>query len=222
MSQDNTLQRRSFLPLLNTSQARVLATNWANIAPSRPDVSRPTYLTSLHIPPELWEVAHSAGMARMQLKAWRGQAQHENRGADGARIDTEGVLAELLTASLFGPARDFVTVAPLLAFKPEAGVDLTIYGSRVDVKSIGQGRNACTVNYATHHRKRPDYYLLVRLTRADVADVYLIDAAHLDELKPVRWLQGKPLQEGRWFYLLPLPELEPLEPLPTPELVAVL
>lgn len=60
----------------------------------------------------------------------------------------------------------------------------------------------------------------MRLTRADVADVYMIEAAHLDELKPVKWLQGKPLAEGRWFYLLPLPELEPLQALTTPELVA--
>lgn len=115
----------------------------------------PTYAFSLVIESLHWDVGHACGLSRTLIKKLRGCNAWENRGADDERIDAEGALAEVLVAMLLDKAPN-ITIAPLVAHMPDAGgVDITIDGKRLDVKSIGRQSRSSTSTRSSTPRRTP-------------------------------------------------------------------
>ncbi len=173
------------------------------------------YICSVVLDDALWAVAHNCGQSRTQIKQYRGRRAYEGRGADDARIDAEGALAELVAGFVLEKAG--ATLSPLVAHKPDAGgVDVMLGDKRIDVKSIGQGRVYVNVNCKAHVEKPADRYMLVHLVRADIADIYVVDARAVEGWRQTTFLYGVPLDPRRYYWSarLPagqLPALEPLE-----------
>lgn len=167
--------------------------------------STPTYAFSMAIEPLAWEVGHACGLSRTLIKKLRGRKAHEERGTDDERIDTEGALAEVLIAMLLDKAPS-VTIAPLVAHKPDTGgVDITVDGKRLDVKSIGQAKVFINVNEPQHRDKAAAAYVLVHFARADIADVYVVGCETVATWKLNKFLRGAPLDPRRWYYSMKLP-----------------
>lgn len=162
------------------------------------------YVGSVALEDRLWDAAHACGTSRTLIKKIRGRKDYEARGADDERIDTEGALAEIVMALLLEKAG--AEIAPLVAHKPDSGgVDITLDGKKIDVKSIGQGRLFVNINCRSHVDKPADAYVLVHLVRADVADVYCIAAKGVENWKQNTFLRGSPLDPRRYYYSAKLP-----------------
>jgi hypothetical protein len=167
-----------------------------------------TYAFSLAIEPLAWEAAHAVGLGRTLIKKLRGRQAWEGRGEHDERIDTEGALAEILLSQLLDKAG--ATLAPLVAHKPDfLGVDILLAGKRLDVKSIGQGRASCNINAKQHAAKYADAYLLVRLTRSDVADVFVVSQAGVSSWDHRTEYNRVPMEPGRHYYTGRLPTTLP-------------
>ena len=168
------------------------------------------YVGSVALESRLWDAAHACGTSRTLIKKIRGRKDYEARGADDERIDTEGALAEIVMALLLEKAN--ADIAPLVAHKPDSGgVDITLDGKKLDVKSIGQGRLYVNINCRAHIDKPADAYVLVHLVRADVADIYCVAAKAVEGWKQNTFLRGAPLDPRRYYYSAKLPaELEAL------------
>lgn len=170
-----------------------------------------TYAFSVVIDPRMRDSAHACELCRTLIKKLRGRKAFEDRGAEDERIDTEGALAELLMAMLL--ERAGVEIAPLVAHKPDSGgVDVMIDGKRLDVKSVGQTKRLVNINCRQHTAKAAEAYVLVRLTRSDVADVFVVSRDAGSAMKRVECLRGAPLDPGRYFYSARMPAC--LESLP--------
>lgn len=100
-----------------------------------------------------------------------------------------------------------------MAHKPDSGgVDVVLEGRRLDVKSIGQAKTLVNINCRQHAEKKAAAYVLVRFTRADVADVFVVSHQAVSAMKRVECLRGQPLDPRRYFYSARMPAC--LEPLP--------
>lgn len=169
-----------------------------------------TYAFSLLVLPQHWDIAHACGLSRTLIKKLRGRKAFEDRGTEDERIDTEGALAEILMAMLLEKAG--AQIAPLVAHKPDSGgVDVVLDGRRLDVKSIGQAKTLVNINCRQHAEKFAEAYVLVRFTRADVADVFVVSHDAVTAMKRVECLRGTPLDPRRYFYSARMPtNFEPL------------
>lgn len=168
------------------------------------------YLYSVSIPGSAWDIAHPCGLARTLIKKTRGRKAYEARGSDDERIDTEGCLGEYLAATLLGRAG--AICAPLVAYKPDSsGVDITLEGHGIDVKSVTQARYGVNINQRAHLNKAPAFYLVVRFARGDVADFFLVAAAEVSNWRLNTNNRGVALDPGRYYYSATLPRLEALQ-----------
>lgn len=195
-----------------------------NYAPSRSQLLAATeqvssakgfvYLSSVCVTPEHWAIGHAIGQARMLIKKFRGRKEHENRGDQDERIDTEGALAEFLACSMLQPLGRLVTASPLVAYRPDSqGIDLKVGDRLIDVKSVGQGKDCAFINAEAHARKLPAGYLLCHFARADIADFYLVAHDEVSRWVYVDKLRGQTIPVERHFYRCRLP----YKPLPQPE-----
>lgn len=162
------------------------------------------YAFSLAIEPRHWDAAHACSLSRTLIKKIRGRQDFEARGADDERIDTEGAIAEILMALLLEKAG--ALIAPLVAHKPDSGgVDITLDNKRLDVKSIGKGLELCNINSRQHVDKAIDTYVLVQLTRADVADVFVVSHAGVTSWKQNTFIREAPLDPRRYYFSTRMP-----------------
>lgn len=192
---------RNFVDTNNKKEASAAAQNAVGLT-AAPGIH---YAFSLPITPELWDAAHMVGQARLHIKKIRGRADHEARGADDERIDTEGALAEILAGFVFDHVG--AEIAPLVAIKPDSeGLDITHGDMSLDAKSVGQGRDSICINQHAHNRKAADAYLLVHLVRDDVADVYVASHATVSSWYLATTIKGRPLDPRRYFYISKLPK----------------
>lgn len=116
----------------------------------------------------------------------------------------------------FGPLGHKVQTAPLVSYRPDRkGLDLQIDGRKFDVKTVGQGKNRACINADAHARKLPLGCVLVRFSRADLADLHLVSFDEVSRWTFVDkdWKTGKPLKAEKCCYRWPMPYL----PLPAPE-----
>lgn len=210
VSMSHTLTARNFLSFgvkADSIKAAALLLQSAKV---------PTYAFSVAIDPGHRSAAHACGLARTLIKKVRGRKAHEERGDDDERIDTEGALAEILMALVLEKAPD-VQVAPLVAHKPDAGgVDITLAGQKLDVKSVGQARVFVNINQAQHTDKAAAAYVMVHLVRDDVADVYVVSCEHVAGWRLNTNLRGVALDPRRYYYSMKLPT-GGLEALPVEE-----
>jgi hypothetical protein len=168
----------------------------------------PSYACSVVIEDAHWNAAHAVGLSRTLLKKIRGQEEHERR-EEETRIDTEGALAEILVAFLL--EKSGATIAPLVAYKPDRGVDIVLADKKLDVKSVGQAKAYCNINTSAHTSKAPAAYIVVRFTRSDTADIFVVNAEGVSSWKQNTFAYGKPLDPRRYYYSAKLPtNLEPL------------
>jgi len=204
-----TPTRREFLALGDYKHARRAAELLLQTTEA------PTYAFSIIIGGLAWEAAHACGLSRTLIKKLRGRKEHEGRGDDDERIDTEGALAEILLAHVLDKAPD-VSIAPLVGHKPDSGgVDITLQGHRLDVKSVGQTKTYININEWQHVGKAAAVYVLCHFASPEVADVYVVSAASVAEptWKLNKFLHGKPLDPRRYYFSTRLPK-DQMEPLP--------
>jgi len=203
---DSRIQKRTYAALGEKNDA-----SWVSARLLSAD-AQIRYVCSVAVDSRHWDIAHACGLSRTLIKKLRGRQAFEARGADDERIDTEGALAEVLAALLLEKAG--ALIAPLVAHKPDSGgVDITLADIKIDVKSIGQGRQFVNINCQQHVTKAPGTYMLVHFTRADVADVYAVSAQGVGAWKPVTFFRGAPLDPRRYYFSARLPA-SALEPLP--------
>lgn len=169
---------------------------------------RMRYAWSVRIDDRDWSIAHAVGQSRTLIALARGQCHPGvRRGADDARVDAEGALAEWAVAKAIGDATELERYSALVAHKAEKDVDAVAAGKRLDVKSVGQFKTQCYINRAQHESKRPDAYLIAHIARSDVVDVYVVSAAAVSTWPIYRGYS--PCHHARMpGFLTPLPPLD--------------
>lgn len=170
-----------------------------------------TYCFSIAIDERHWNAAHALGSFRYGLKVILGRKSWEDRGADNLRIDTEGALAEILLGLAFGTNKE-VELTALADHRPVRDVDAKLRGKRVEVKSVGQERTLLNINCDQHKHKAPDLVVAVHFSRADVADVWVVNGS-LAGFEHITKLRGMGLDPKRYHWRARLPDtLEVLRP----------
>lgn len=208
---------RNFVERFNASAATTLTTAIV----SNTNAARLTYLGSLRISSLDWQLAHAIGNARRLINENRGRRAGCDRGAEAnALIDTAGALGEWLVFSAIDSARGFeLDVAALVASKAAHGeVDAKINGARYDVKTVSEGREYCTINTKQHLEKNAAAYVVVKLIREDVADLFIVSGEAVtgwyDRNPPsVPGRERSPYKSQK----LPTPRFDPLPPLDATE-----
>lgn len=138
-----------------------------------------TYAFSLHLTPDDWLAATSIGQARTALAVARGRNDGEyRRGAQDARIDTDGALAELALFAILD--RSEAICAPLVSYRPEQGADIQHAGLTFDVKSVSQGRAFVCINEKSHQRGAANAYLIAKIASDEAIDVFVVSRAAVD------------------------------------------
>lgn len=155
------------------------------------------YVASFRIDSALWSIAESVARARQGIAGRRNltgpqydRTDAKNRTAAGTharnvRMHTLGALGELILADLMPASSE---IAPLVAHKPDNGVDAIYQGLSIDSKTTDVAATTIFINGAAHVKKKPTHYFVVHLVRDDIADAYVItaDAVEAWDFQPWR------------------------------------
>lgn len=168
---------------------------------------KPQYLGSVDVTAQDWRIAHSVGTCRAEIAKDRGITGEEwdrELLESGNSVDVEGALGDYLTQTLLG--KSAARMAPLVewrAFGAIADIEVAEPALQVDVKTAGEARANAAINCKSHYKKTPDAYLVAKIARSDVVDLFIVKADPV----ALRWYRF----DGKApFWVVPLPKLEAL------------
>lgn len=132
--------------------------------------------TTTAYPDYINEVSEVIGTKRYDdCTAIRKANKDYQRGDQELEIDILGVKGELIASHYLFSKNTEHHLNKLAGGKPISDYDILVNGKKVDVKAIPHYGRFLIVTVMAHHKKPMDYYMFVKPSQNNTADIWLID-----------------------------------------------
>lgn len=208
-----TITKRNFLGRFNYKDAATFAEAVIAAKDSKPFA----YVGSFAITELDWRIAHAIGESRRLIKDLRGRRKQGSDLGDIAneQVDTTGAMGEWLVDSALDTLKGVpLELEALVSSRSIAGAtDVRLAGEKYDVKTSSEGRIYCQINQANHLEKGAAAYIIVKIAREDVADIYVVSGASVNEWRlnygrSAYYQKALPAGNGAGASFEPLPPID--------------
>lgn len=171
--------------------------------------TEPTYIGSMVITADDWNVGKTVGEARAAIaneRGIKGRTFERPVQATGMTVDTEGATGDYLSQVLLDKAPG-VAVAPLVEYKAFGDkCDIYVNGTiAIEVKTTNWTKDAVVnINAKQHTKKKPSIYVVIRYVSLELADIYVLPMVQEDQPVPESWKYKTGYTP---FYAVKMPEV---------------
>ena len=148
-------------------------------------------MIKFQFPESFWLIAEQIGHGRNVMNQENNKVNIRfDRGKKNKKVDTLGILGELIAMHYLTEKKTKFEVANLLDFKSSKNADFIIRGKRVDVKTrkhnlAFENDSYLLVNEEAHRKglNKIDYYWFIYIVDKTIAEFYFFDYEKINEWK---------------------------------------